>query len=59
MGVSGSFEGILGGEIFVAEVTSNRFVIDMPCMNVQTVRQVRIARERCPPAQVRELLDER
>ena len=59
LGVSGSFEGILGGEIFVTEVTSNRFVIDMPCMNVQTIRKVRIAPERILPAEIRQLLDER
>ena len=41
---SGSFEGILGGEILVAEIMGDSLMIDMPCVYVQTIGEMRVAR---------------
>ena len=40
---SGSLQGVFSGEIFITQIVGNRFMIDMPCMNVKTISQVRVA----------------
>ena len=47
---SGSVEGIVSGEILVTEIVGNRFMIDVPCMYVETVSEVRIPQQRIAPA---------
>jgi len=37
---SGGFQGILGGEIFIAEIMGHSLMINVPCVNVQTIGQV-------------------